>query len=429
MTVATRSVRPFRLTPALPGDKSITHRAYLLGALAQGRTTVTGGNRGADCLATLAAVRQLGVDVHEEGGAVQLEGTGGRLHAPESPLDLGNSGTGLRLLLGVLAGQTFAVELTGDESLRRRPVERVLGPLRAMGATAEAADDHPPVRLTGGALSGIRYRLPVPSAQVKSAVLLAGVQARGRTVVEGVGETRDHTERMLGAFGVPVERAADSVTVEGPAALAGQTLEIPGDPSAAAFYMAGAAIVPGSEVILEGVGLNPTRTKVFDVFSRMGLTVSGPPRVPSEIEPRGTVRISGEHLVGVRIEPAEVVGLIDELPAVAVAAAFAHGPTRVRGAGELRVKESNRLQAVADGLAAIGAAIELTDDGWNIEGSAGRPLPGGTVQSRHDHRIAMAFLMAGLGCRGGVTVEGDHGIETSDPFFLANLERLRGTFG
>jgi 3-phosphoshikimate 1-carboxyvinyltransferase len=342
---------------------------------------------------------------------------------PDTPLDLGNSGTGLRLLLGLLAGQPFSVVLTGDASLRRRPVERVLEPLRSMGARAEAEGDHAPVSLTGGRLRGIRHSLPVPSAQVKSALLLAGVQAEGRTTVERVGASRDHTERMLPGYGVPVETGEDSISVWGPAELLGTTVVVPGDPSAASFYLAAVGVVPGSEVILEQVSLNSSRTRVFDVFGKMGFSVTQSD--PGEsLEPMGRVAARGEGMTGFEIGPAEITGLIDELPALAVAAAFTKGTSRVRGAAELRVKESDRLEAMANGLAAIGAAVELHEDGWTIEGSGGERLPGGTVESQGDHRIAMAFLVAGLGCKEGVTIADEPMIETSDPLFPANLERL-----
>lgn len=424
MTLASRQVGPFSLRPALPGDKSITHRAYLLGAMARGTTRVTGGNPGEDCRATLNALAALGASVTEDAGGVTLAGTGGRFHAPAGPLDLGNSGTGLRLLLGVLASQPFRSVLTGDASLRQRPVERVLEPLRRMGAGAAATADRPPVTLDGGALTGIRYRMPVPSAQVKSALLLAGVRAAGTTRVEGTRGTRDHTERMLAAFGVPVETGPDAAAVTGPGDLTGVPVSVPGDASAAMIYLAAAAVVPGSQVTLEDVGLNPTRINGFTVLQDMGLDLEITPGPASGGEPRGTVAAGGGPLTAVSVAPETVPGIIDELPALAVAAAFAAGETTVRGAGELRVKESDRLAAVTAGLTAIGATVTEHADGWTIRGSAGRPLPGGRVESRGDHRIAMAFLVAGLGCRDGVTITDPGGIATSDPGFPENLNRM-----
>lgn len=426
MTLASHAVEAFRLHPALPGDKSITHRAYLLGALARGTTRVTGANPGADCRATLAALSRLGVTVAEEPGGVTLTGTGGRLAPPAGPLDLGNSGTGLRLLCGVLAAQPFRTVLTGDASLRRRPVLRVLEPLRQMGAAATADGDHAPVTLDGAGLTGIRHRLAVPSAQVKSALILAGLQAAGTTRVEGTRGTRDHTERMLAAFGATLTAEADAVEITGPQALRGTAVRVPKDPSAAMFYLAAAAIVPGSQVSLEGIGLNPTRINGFQVLRDMGLVLEVSPGQPSGGEPAGRVTARSGSLRGITLAPEAVVGIIDELPVLAVAAAFAEGETTVRGAGELRVKESDRLAAVAAGLHAIGADVTLHADGWTIRGSGGRPLRGGRVESRGDHRVAMAFLVAGLRSRDGVVITDAGGIETSDPLFPENLNRILG---
>jgi 3-phosphoshikimate 1-carboxyvinyltransferase len=410
VTAASQPARgPFRLTPRLPGDKSITHRAFLLGAIGR---------------ATLRAAVALGASVRESGNEILIEGRSGRFTPPTGPLDLGNSGTGLRLLLGLLAPQTFTSVLTGDASLSRRPVERVLAPLRLMGVRAEAPGDHPPVTLHGGALHGIRYALPVPSAQVRSAILLAGMQADGTTVVEGGEGARDHTERLLPAFGIAARRLPGRVEVDGPRVPDGTTVSIPGDPSAGAFYLAAAALVPESEVILEGICLNPLRTKSFDVLSRMGLDLVVEPDAGDNPEPVGRVTATGRALRGVRLAPDEIPGVIDELPILAVAAALADGETVVAGAGELKHKESDRLRTVAAGLEAIGGTIRLHEDGWTITGTGGKPLPGGTVHPEGDHRIAMAFLIAGLATRRGVRLAGETGIETSDPFFMDNLDRI-----
>jgi len=416
-------VGTFDLAPRLPGDKSITHRAVLLALLAEGVTEVRGPNRGEDCEGTLRAALRLGAGVEVSEDAIRIEGRGGRLTAPTSPLDLGNSGTSLRLLLGVLAGQPFPATLTGDVSLCRRPVERVLQPLRAMGLEATAAGDHPPVSLTGGNLHGIRYDLPVPSAQVKSALLLAGVQATGRTEIGGDEGTRDHTERMLEAMGVPPLRRNGRLGVDGPVGLRAIDLRVPGDPSAAAFYLAAAAVVPGSRLRLEGVGLNETRTAFLDAFGEMGVELTVEPD-GGGVEPLGTIRATGRSPRGIEISPSRVPSLVDELPALAAAAVFADGVTRVRGAGELRVKESDRLSAMAEGLAALGARITLLEDGWEIEGSKGKELRGGRVRCREDHRVAMSLLVAGLRCRNGVEIVDFPRIETSDPFFLENLKQM-----
>ena len=424
MSLRSRFVSAFRLEPVLPGDKSITHRAYILGALAAGETRIHGANPGSDCRATLAALAQLGAEMSEDEGGLRLTGKNGRFTGPRHALDLGNSGTGLRLLLGALAAQPFTVTLTGDASLCRRPVERVLAPLRAMGAQATADRDRPPVLMSGARLHGIRHTMDVPSAQVKSALLLAGLQAEGETWIGNSKGTRDHTERMLPRFGVEVVHGPDWVSIQGPRALRSTTLDIPGDISAAVFYLVAAGIRPGSQVTLEGVGLNPTRGKVLDVLERMGLRLNIAPTSGDAFEPSGRIQATGGNLRGTDVAPDEIPHLIDELPALAVAAAFAHGRSTVRGAGELRVKESNRLEAMAEGLNALGARVTLETEGWTIEGSAGKPLVGGTVRSRGDHRVAMSLLVAGLGSQHGCDVTDDPMIETSDPFFAENLTRL-----
>jgi len=420
-------LKSFELTPELPGDKSITHRALILGGLAHGETTVLDANSGADCRATLTALKQLGVHITEvDARTIRLAGMSGGFVSPQGPLDLGNSGTGLRLLLGALAAQPFSVTLTGDASLQRRPVERVLAPLRAMGATATAENDRPPVTLTGGRLHGVDHDLDVPSAQVKSALLLAGVQARGKTRIGGIAGTRDHTERLLPLFGAQLTVSETWVATRGPSKLTGTTIQVPRDISAGVFYLAAAAIRPGARVTLEQIGLNPTRIKVLQAMKSMGLQMDATPASRQSTEPFGTVVATGGPLRGIHLSGPDIPYLIDELPALAVMAAFATGRTTIRGAAELRVKESNRLEAMAEGLNAIGANVTLEPDGWTIEGSAGEPLSGGNVRSRGDHRIAMALLMAGLHCRNGVEITDEPLIETSDPYFSANLARLLG---
>lgn len=425
MTAASGPVGAVRGEFALPGDKSITHRAYLLGLLASGTTEVLNPNRGADCRATLAAVQQLGARIQIQPDAVTVEGTAGRLSDPGGSLDLQNSGTGMRLLCGILAGASFGATLTGDASLSRRPMERVLEPLRDMGARATSEMGHPPVVLQPGAtLIGRSHTLATPSAQVKSALLLAAIQARGRTMIRGSYPSRDHTERMLRAFGVPVAEIDGVVSLHGPCALQGTVVDVPGDPSAATFYLVGLGIVGAGEVTFRGVSTNPSRTRHLDVLERMGLQLRQSEDTESAGEPRGTVSATPGSWQGVDITAEEVPWLIDELPALVVGAAFADGVTRVRGAGELRVKESDRLAAVADGLRSIGAAVELHRDGWTVTGSGGKPLAGGAVRSHGDHRIAMAFLMAGLRTRSGVTLDDASMIETSDPYFISNLNQI-----
>jgi 3-phosphoshikimate 1-carboxyvinyltransferase len=354
---------------------------------------------------------------------VILQGCSGRFIQPRESLDLGNSGTGLRLLLGLLAAQPMKVTLTGDASLSRRPVERVLAPLRTMGARAEAPGDHPPVSLTGGELCGIDYELPVPSAQMKSALLLAGVQATGETRIRGGAGSRDHTERMFPAFGVSVDTTPEGVSVIGKQSLSATHFTVPGDISAAVFYLQAAAMVPGSHITLPSVGLNPTRTGVLECFREMGLEIEVETEAGT-VEPLGRLSARSSESRGISVEPAQVSGLIDELPALAVAAALARGESVFRGAGELRYKESDRLETVARGLRAIGAAVDPLEDGWRIRGSGGKPLPGGRVESLGDHRIAMAFLMAGLASEKGVEIIDSAGIKTSDPTFITNLKDM-----
>lgn len=427
MTVRSCFLNDFQLEPELPGDKSITHRAFILGGIAHGETAIQNANSGEDCRATLHALRQLGVQVEPDPAELRLAGMAGGFARPERALDLGNSGTGLRLLLGALAAQPFTVTLTGDDSLRRRPVERVLAPLRAMGVTAQAENDRPPVTLTGNTLQGAHHRLAVPSAQVKSALLLAGMQAKGETWIGNVMGTRDHTERLLPLFGAHVASGEDWVSIRGPARLNGTSIVVPGDLSAGVFYLAAAAIRPGARVTLERIGLNPTRTKVLEVMAEMGLDLDIEPSAPPMLEAQGTIRAAASGAPrAVDVAPEAIPLLIDELPALSVIAAFAHGRSTFRGAGELRVKESNRLEAMAEGLNTIGARVTLEPDGWTIEGSGGAPLAGGKVLSRGDHRVAMALLVAGLNCRDGVEIMDEALIETSDPYFLRNLARLVG---
>ena len=421
-----RAVRAFHAAPHLPGDKSITHRAYLLGLLAAGSYQVTGGNPGEDCRATLSAVRELGVRVDETVDGVRIEGAAGALRDPGSALDLGNSGTGLRLLLGAVAGQSFAVTLTGDDSLRSRPMNRVLQPLSAMGVRTASREGLPPVTLTGGRLRPFQGELPVPSAQVKSAILLAAIQAEGETRIAGDRGTRDHTERLLRYFGVQVNAENGVVTVTGPACPVARDIHVPGDPSAGAFFAAGAALVPGASTTLENLGMNPGRIAYLDVLETMGVAVART-ITTSDPEPVGVVTVTHQPLQAVDLSPDRVPGVIDELPVLAVLAAFATGTSTFRGAKELKVKESDRLATVAAGLRAIGAQVELLPDGWRIRGSGGEPLPGGRVTTHGDHRVGMAFLVAGLRCADGVELADAPRIETSDPYFINNLNEILET--
>lgn len=409
----------------VPGDKSITQRAILIAALAPGTTRIRGANPGLDARAALGIVRQLGARVSasvREGILIR----GGALEESDRVLDARNSGTALRLSTGLLAAQPFLSIITGDPSLRRRPVARVLEPLRVLGAdlTARQGDRFPPIVVRGRSLQGAAIMTSVPSAQVKSAVLLAGIQAQGVTSVRESVLTRDHTERMLPQFGVPVERDGTASRVRGPASLHPAEIEVPGDFSAASFLLAAASIVRGSDIVLKGVGVNPTRTAFLDHLERVGSGLTrGNERVASG-EPVSDLHVRAGKIRGARVTPEEVPRLIDELPLVAVLAAFAEGKTVVHGADELRVKESDRVATVAAGLRAIGVEVDEHPDGWTIHGKGGR-VRGGTVDAAGDHRIAMAFMVAGLAAREGVTVLGAESARVSDPGFLS---RLRGLF-
>jgi 3-phosphoshikimate 1-carboxyvinyltransferase len=404
---------------AVPGDKSISHRAALIGALASGTTTITGFLHSADCRATLAALRALGVAIEADtDNVIRIQGRGGApFQAPAKPLDLGNSGTSIRLLAGLLAGQGIPAVLTGDDSLRARPMGRVTEPLRAMGSRIDDKDWHAPLRLNGGALHGIRYRLPVASAQVKSALLLAGLHADGETWVESA-PTRDHTERMLEDFGVRLLRddAGIGVTRCDWSTIAGRPIRVPGDASSAAFFAVGAALVPGATVVLEGIGMNPGRTGFLEILRRMGATVVSGTETQSGGEPSADVTVTGGPLHGVSIAAPEIPGLIDEIPALLVAAACAEGETVLDGAGELRHKESDRLAAMAEGLRALGGMVDERPEGLQITGG---PLKSGTVNARGDHRVAMAFVIAGTRADGPVRIQDCSTIDTSFPGFVA----------
>ena len=403
----------------VPGDKSISHRSIMFGSIAQGTTHISGFLEGEDSLNTLRAFRAMGVAIEgPEAGRVAIHGVGMRgLRKPAQALDLGNSGTSMRLLAGLLAGQAFDVELGGDASLSKRPMARVTEPLASMGARiATAEGGRPPLQIAGGTdLKAIDYTLPMASAQVKSCVLLAGLYAAGKTCVTEPAPTRDHTERMLNAFGCAVERSGATVCLDGPATLKACDIDVPADISSAAFFMVGASIAPGSNIVLKHVGVNPTRTGVIDILRLMGADIEL--LNPSEAggEPVADIRVRGARLKGVHI-PEELVPLaIDEFPVIFVAAACADGETVVTGAEELRVKESDRIQVMADGLQALGVDATATPDGMVIRGGA---IGGGSVHSCDDHRIAMAFSMAALRADGVVTIEDCENVNTSFPDFV-----------
>ena len=417
MIATVRGARKLRGEVRLPGDKSISHRALILGALADGTSSVRGLSQGADVRSTAACLRALGVEVDQ--GTVAGRGVSG-LRQAGGPLDCGNSGTTMRLLAGVLAAQDFTSELTGDSSLRNRPMDRVVEPLTAMGADAS----WPPLRVGGrGPLHGIEYRPPVPSAQVKSAVLLAGLFADGITeVVESIA-TRDHTERMLRAMGAPVTPKGNGVRVERAARLRPLALAIPGDLSAASFWLVAGGLIAGSRIRIRDVGLNPTRTAFVELLRRTGFGVTAGATSEAGGEPVGWLEVAGARdLAPVNLIAGDAAAMIDELPVLAVAATQLPGTSRIEGARELRVKESDRIEAMTEGLEAMGADITTLDDGWEIRGPS--RLEGARVRSHGDHRVAMAFAVAGLLARGETTIEGAECADISFPGFFDQLDSL-----
>ena len=402
----------------LPGDKSVSHRALILNAVADGESRVEGLSGGADVRSTTGCLRALGVEI--AGGRIAGRGLRG-LREPTGPLDCGNSGTTMRLLAGLLAGQPFQVTLVGDESLSRRPMDRVAGPLRQMGARAETA----PLRVGGGGpLHGLDYVCPVASAQVKSALLLAGLSARGTTRVQEPAPTRDHTERMLAAMGAPVTADRCSAAVEGPVSnLTPLDVTVPGDLSAAAFWLVAAALHPSADVRLPGVGVNPSRAALLDVLGDCGVAVARRrPRLEGAEPVADLAAGGGRELRPFVLGGARVAELIDELPVLAVLAAAAAGVSLVTDAGELRVKESDRVTAMAEGLAAMGVDVAERPDGWEIRG--GRRLQGARVRSHGDHRVAMALAVAGLVAEGETEIEDAECVAISYPTFWDTLDRL-----
>lgn len=422
---ATATIQPARRVAgrlSVPGDKSISHRYALLAALADGPSHFAGFAPGADCHATLTCLQQLGVDIRHDGPSeVAIEGRGlGGLLASGDPVDAKNSGTTMRLLAGILAGHRFATTLTGDSSLSRRPMTRVVEPLERMGARIESTRGHAPLTVHGAPLRAIAHRPTVPSAQVKSAVLLAGLHAEGVTSVAEPAQTRDHTERALTAFGVSVSAEGWLVAVAGRQRLRGQRIQVPGDFSSAAFWMVAAAALPGSRVEIEGLGLNPTRTALVDVLRRFGAVVRVEEAAIEGGEPRGRVIVEADRTGDVTVGPDEVPGLIDELPALA--ALVVHGGAlTVRGAGELRVKESDRITALVTGLRGLGLRAEELPDGFVVVG--GQPA-GGTADAAGDHRLAMAFAIVALAGRAPSTIQGAPVVGVSYPTFFESLQRL-----
>lgn len=424
-----RSIRKLNAAFPVPGDKSMSHRAAMIAGLADGVSTVRNFLPSEDCLNTLGAMKACGVEVEvleEMPGfgptAMKIHGRSLKLAAPSAPIDCGNSGTGMRLLAGLFAGQTFDCELFGDESLSGRPMGRITNPLGEMGAKIECLGEKPgcaPLRIHGSALHPIRYELPVASAQVKSAVLLAGMFCEGTTTVVQPAVTRDHTERMLESFGVEVSTRGTEISLRGGQIPRALDFRVPGDISSAAFWVVAAAALPGSHLIIRNVGLNPTRTAVLDVIERMGASITRTVLSQGDGEPIGDVEIRGAPLVGTELRAVEIPNLIDEIPVIAVAAAIAIGRTVIRNAKELRVKETDRITTVVEGLRAMGVEVEEFEDGMEITG--GKPLHATTIESHGDHRIAMAFAIAGLFASGETVVRNTACVNTSYPGFAKQL--------
>lgn len=409
----------------VPGDKSISHRAIMIGSLASGRTKVSNFLPSADCLATVKCFRKLGIEININGKYVEVYGKGLRgLKPSKETLDVGNSGTTIRLMTGILSGQPFVTKITGDKSIERRPMRRIVDPLREMGASIEGriAEDniYAPLKISGGDLSPIEYELPVASAQVKSAILLAGLFAHGETVVIEKNHARDHTERMLAYFGATKIRGMRVMGLRG---FNGADIDIPGDLSSASFFVTAALLVPGSKLLIREVGLNPTRTGIIDVLHRMGADLEVKDEEIISEEPRGSILAKTSKLKGIKISGEIIPRIIDEIPIIAVAATQAEGTTEIRGARELRVKESDRIATISSELKKMGAVIKELEDGMMIKGPV--KLKGAAVKSYGDHRIAMAMAIAGLIAEGETTIEDTACIETSFPGFEKILKQIK----
>lgn len=415
-------------TLTVPGDKSISHRAVMFGALAEGTTTIHGFLKGADCLSTIGCFQAMGIDIEEKEDTIYVHGKGLRgLQAPDGVLDVGNSGTTTRLISGILAGQNFTSELSGDASLNTRPMKRIIAPLSMMGAdiTSKNGDGCAPLLIHGRPLSAIHYDSPVASAQVKSCVLLAGLYADGETSVTEPALSRDHTERMLRSFGADIHTEGRTCTITPPKTLHGQHIEVPGDISSAAFFIAAACITPDSDVLIQNVGINPTRAGILGVCRSMGADVSLENVREAGGEPVADIRARTSRLKGTVIEGDIIPTLIDELPVIALMACFAEGQTIIRDAHELRVKESDRIAIVSDNLQAMGADVIPTDDGFLINSRQGTlTLHGAGINCAMDHRIAMTFAVAGLNADGETVITDSDCVDVSYPDFFRQLEGL-----
>jgi 3-phosphoshikimate 1-carboxyvinyltransferase len=410
----------------IPGDKSISHRSVMFGSIAQGVTRVTNFLPGDDCLSTISCFRKLGVVIEDNEDGLTIYGNGiDGLKEPNELLDVGNSGTTIRLLLGILAGRPFFSSLIGDQSIGKRPMTRVTEPLRTMGAKIDGRKngEFTPLSIRGGHLNPIHYNMPVASAQVKSALILAGLQAEGETTIIEKAESRDHTERMIRKFGGEVEKDNRKITVKGGQKLIASDILVPGDISSAAFFLVAGAIIPDSEIHLKNVGLNPTRTGIIEIMTQMGAILEIHNNDENSFEPAGDITIKSSRLRGTVVEGDVIPRLIDEIPIIALLATQAEGTTIIKDASELKVKETNRIDTVVQELTKLGASIDATDDGMIIHG--GTTLKGGKVSSHGDHRIGMMLAIASLLCEDQVELEDPEAISVSYPNFFKHLNRLK----
>lgn len=420
-----RPARNLRGSVSLPGDKSISHRYAMLAAIAEGPSRLENYSTGADCASTLGCLRSLGVKwqrISDAENVIEVQGSGPSLSAPSQPLDCGNSGSTIRMLSGIVAAQTFASEMAGDESLSRRPMERVIAPLSAMGAKIASQNGRPPLHIAGTALKGIHYKMPVASAQVKTCLLFAGLLAEGETRIEEPLRTRDHGEVALRAFGAQLERKGNQVSIRGGQPLHGINARVPGDLSSAAFFLCAAALFPGSQLAITHLLMNPTRARLLDILMLMGLRISVTQLEEIHGELVGTLRVEGGQLKGAIIAGADTAALIDEIPVLAAIAPYTEQGIEVRDANELRVKESDRIASLATNLRAMGAQVEEREDGLKIPG--GQSLHGAELQSFGDHRIAMAFSIAALRAQGDTLIRGSECAAISYPAFFPVLQGL-----
>jgi 3-phosphoshikimate 1-carboxyvinyltransferase len=423
--VIVRPARSVRGSVSLPGDKSISHRYAMLAGIADGPSRLTNYSTGADCASTLGCLRSLGVKWERKNdgdNVIEVQGAGASLTASSQPLDCGNSGSTIRMLSGIVAGQKFASEMAGDESLSRRPMERVITPLTAMGAQIKSQNGRPPLRITGAHLKGIHYRMPVASAQVKTCLLFAGLLADGETRIEEPLRTRDHGEVALRAFGAHLERKGNEVVIRGGQRLRGIEAHIPGDLSSAAFFLCAAALFPNSQLTVPNLLMNPTRARLLDILMQMGLRISVTQLEEAHGELTGTLQVEGGKLKGAALAGADTAALIDEVPVLAAIAPYTEQGIEVRDAKELRVKESDRIASLAVNLRAMGAQVEEREDGLKVPG--GQSLHGAELESFGDHRIAMAFSIAALRAQGETLIRGSECAAISYPAFFSTLEEL-----